>query len=105
MSNQNSLRRIAHMLHKIREETINKKREKLTPYRLHTRAVFELPDGRGAVKVNGAVYASKELIRQIGDTVSVRVSNRTGEGGAAFDVFKRPFCDLERVPATSLRGQ
>jgi len=97
MSSQNSPRRIAYMLRKIREKDIYKDRKKPRPLRLHTRGVFELPDGRGAVTVNGTVYASKELTGIIGDVAWVRC--RPGWGGVAFDEFNHPLWKLEEVPA------
>ncbi len=98
MSNRNSPRRIAYMLGQIRKEAINKNVEKPQLHKLHTRGVFGLLDGRGAVMVYGTVYASRELSHLIGDTTWVRVSKKHKWGGVAFDEFNRPFCNLEEVP-------
>ena len=87
------------MLRQMRKKQINKAREKSPHHRLYMRPVFRLPDGRGAVRVNGKVYASLELACLIGDDTWVRVSKNMGWkiAGVAFDEFNRPFCDLEEI--------
>jgi hypothetical protein len=101
MSNQNSTRRIVYMVRQARKMGINRRRDKIQPSRLYTRGVFALPDGSGAVRVSGVVYASEELAPFIGDITWVRVSKKPDPGheGVAFDEFQRPFCFLKKVPA------
>ncbi|MDR2924186.1 MAG: hypothetical protein LBU85_12710 [Treponema sp.] len=100
MSNQDSNRRIALMLRQIRKRDVNKEKRKPQPFHLHTRGVFGLPDGRGAVTVKGTVYASKKLRSYIGDIVWVRANNKSkyGGGGVVFDEFGRPLFELDEVP-------
>jgi hypothetical protein len=107
MGNQNSTRRMAYMFRHARKIGINRRRDKIQPSRLYTRGVFELPDGSGAVRVNGVVYASEELAPFIGDITWVRVSKKTETDpvheGVAFDEFQRPYCFLKKVPALGVR--